>query len=36
MTSYLPLLTDDELGAAGEAGVGALTTERGCGSRASS
>jgi Ca-activated chloride channel family protein len=29
MTSYLPLLTDDELGAAGEAGVGALTTERG-------
>jgi len=29
MTSYLPLLTDDELGAAGEAGVGALATERG-------
>jgi Ca-activated chloride channel family protein len=29
MTSYLPLLTDDELGAAGEAGVGALMTERG-------
>ena len=29
MTSYLPLLTDDELGAATEAGVGALTTERG-------
>jgi Ca-activated chloride channel family protein len=29
MTSYLPLLTDDELGAAGEAGVGALVTERG-------
>src|SRR5215204_79444 len=29
MTSYLPLLTDDELGAAGEAGVGAITTERG-------
>jgi Ca-activated chloride channel homolog len=29
MTSYLPLLTDDELGAAGEAGVGAIATERG-------
>jgi Ca-activated chloride channel family protein len=29
MTSYLPLLNDDELGAAGEAGVGTLTTERG-------
>jgi Ca-activated chloride channel family protein len=31
MTSYLPLLTDDELAAeaGGEAGVGALTTERG-------
>ena len=29
MTSYLPLLTDDELGTAGEAGVGALATERG-------
>ena len=29
MTSYLPLLTDDELGAAGEAGLGALRTERG-------
>jgi Ca-activated chloride channel homolog len=29
MTSYLPLLNDDELGAAGEAGIGAITTERG-------
>ena len=29
MTSYLPLLNDHELGAAGEAGVGAITTERG-------
>ncbi|HSO53888.1 MAG TPA: VIT domain-containing protein, partial [Actinomycetes bacterium] len=29
MTSSLPLLTDDELGTAGEAGVGAITTERG-------
>ena len=32
MTSYLPLLTDDELAAAeagGEAGVGAVATERG-------
>ena len=29
MTSYLPLLTDDEMGAAGEAGVGAVATERG-------
>jgi Ca-activated chloride channel homolog len=29
MTSYLPLLNDDELGAAGEAGVGAIVTERG-------
>jgi Ca-activated chloride channel family protein len=29
MTSYLPLLADDELGAAGEAGVGAIVTERG-------
>jgi Ca-activated chloride channel family protein len=31
MTSYLPLLTDDELAAAeaGEAGVGAIATERG-------
>ena len=27
--TYLPLLTDDELGAAGEAGVGAVATERG-------
>ncbi|HEX2159583.1 MAG TPA: VIT domain-containing protein [Actinomycetes bacterium] len=29
MTSYLPLLNDHELGTAGEAGVGAITTERG-------
>ena len=29
MTSYLPLLTDDEMGTAGEAGVGAVATERG-------
>jgi Ca-activated chloride channel homolog len=29
MTSSLPLLTDDELGTAGEAGVGAIATERG-------
>jgi Ca-activated chloride channel homolog len=29
MTASLPLLNDDELGAAGEAGVGAITTERG-------
>src|ERR671910_343773 len=29
MTSSLPLLTDDELATAGEAGVGAITTERG-------
>ena len=29
MTSSLPLLTDDELGTAGEAGVGAITTGRG-------
>ena len=29
MTSYLPLLKDHELGTAGEAGVGAITTERG-------
>jgi Ca-activated chloride channel family protein len=29
MTSYLPLLNDDELGAAGEAGVGTIATERG-------
>jgi Ca-activated chloride channel family protein len=29
MTFSLPLLNDDELGAAGEAGVGAITTERG-------
>jgi Ca-activated chloride channel homolog len=29
MTSYLPLLRDDELGAAGEAGVGAIVTDRG-------
>jgi Ca-activated chloride channel homolog len=29
MTSYLPLLNDDELGAAGEGGIGAITTERG-------
>jgi Ca-activated chloride channel family protein len=29
MTSYLPLLNDDELGAAGEAGVAAIVTERG-------
>jgi Ca-activated chloride channel homolog len=29
MTAYLPLLTDDEMGAAGEAGVGTVATERG-------
>jgi Ca-activated chloride channel homolog len=29
MTSYLPLLKDHELGTAGEAGVGAIATERG-------
>jgi Ca-activated chloride channel homolog len=29
MTSYLPLLNDDELGPAGEGGIGAITTERG-------
>jgi hypothetical protein len=27
--TYLPLLSDDEMGAAGEAGVGAVATERG-------
>ena len=27
--TYLPLLSDDEIGAAGEAGVGAVATERG-------